>query len=150
MSKCFIRKKSEISSAISLFCLEIQTEETFSLKNSAILVPVWIIFPGNLSKNKFFLSDKTPGNPKLNFITTKSWLGVNKFAGRMYVSTHWILAQPLAHTPYDMPWALYCDHFDQWFKTKHELCQWISVIDLLTQILLILLSYKFCNKKKML
>ena len=41
----------------------------------------------------------------------------------VHVSNHWILVQALAHTPvpyYNMPQALYCDRFDQWFITKKE------------------------------
>ena len=43
------------------------------------------------------------------------------FADRVHISNCWILVQALAHTPvqnYDMLWALYCDHLDQWFITK--------------------------------
>ena len=43
------------------------------------------------------------------------------FAVVVHVSNHWLLVQAWAHTPvpnFDMPQALCCDHFDQWFVTK--------------------------------
>ena len=53
------------------------------------------------------------------------------FADRVHVSNHWLLVQALAHAPipnYDIPWALYSDHFDQWFAIKHEPVDLTTVI----------------------
>ena len=56
-----------------------------------------------------------------------SWMLL--FANRVNVSNQWKLVQALAHTPvlnYDMPLALRCDYFDQWFITKKGWTIWLD------------------------
>ena len=52
-----------------------------------------------------------------------------QFTNSVHVSNLWILVQAWAHKPvpyYDMPQALYCDHFDQWFETKKVWSSWLD------------------------